>query len=252
MAIVTHSAISSGAWIEFHGITNPRAAVKDMVRKIKKILNGQIFDPHETDADNFPEYRGLYVQDDSGYYQLNIEVMVGKTSSPYYLLSPDNKDHGKGKTVLLLKISGGHLGYNYFISEVAPPLPGLDKAIKKVLYYAERDFQDSAASGSLINSNNFLFLMNRKGSYHDAIFLTEIDKNDLEVKWKYYQDVLQAALGTRYVFMKNAPVYTPYIVYFSKYFEKNKPRVYLEFLDDTRVSIKIESTTSHPINRNKE
>lgn len=269
MTIVRGRDWDANVYAEFRGYSDKKTrdqGIRDLVKKIKKALGDQLYDPYENEEQKDIYFYGLSIKDKNGYFSMNMELFGGASSAPIYLLGPENEDDLQiPKNFVLLKIYPGIPNYQYYIRPVAAPDLKLDATLRQLLSVAEKDFEsirDKNADTLIkkrrrtdtIHLNGFNIRMNYRGSNYSANYFIPASGDSVEFRkqWLYYQQALQAALGSRYVYHKYEMDGRPQLVYYE--YGSNKPRVYLQLNNEydrsASIHIRVESAFTHPTRRN--
>jgi len=270
MAIVRSRDWDRNVYVEFRGFTGKKErdkGIRDLVGKIKNALGEQLYDPNANKSPADIYFYGLSVKDKNGYFSMNMELFGGSSSAPVYLLGPEKEeDQLPKKDFVLLKIYGGIPDYQYYIRTIPPPDEKLNLTLRQMVRAAITDFDSLRATRKdsvfqkrkrtdTLHLNGFDVSMNYSRANYSAClsFPIEVDSASFHEQWQYYQQVLQAALGSEYVYHLYSLQETPYVVYYRKEYVENKPRVYLElekqYNGSLLITIRIESSFSHPTKR---
>lgn len=268
-AVVRYRDWSKNVYVEFRDPANKKTVtqlVKELQLKVEQALGEQLSDMHHRMSDT-SDYFGLYIKDKDGIFAMNMEIMGSSSAEPVYLLGPEREEDREPKqNFVLLKVYGGTPYYSQYITRVAAPDAALDKAIRQMVAAAAADFDsmparhiDSIAERrkglDTFHIGTYTVYMNYRGGNYSARFVFPLadDKEAFTTQWEYYHQVLQAALGSEYVYTKYWLQEDPYILYYAHRSNSVLPRIYLEYEKEAgpggRIVINVQSGYSHPTKR---
>jgi hypothetical protein len=266
MAIVRCRDGDQHVYIEFRGFKGKKerdGGIMDLARKIRKALGEQLYDPYENKDPGELYFYGLSVKDSKGYFSMNMELFGGRSAAGSYLLGPEEEDRSKPQQdFILLKIYGGTPAYNYYINSTDPPDKALHATFTQLIKEAATDFDQLRAQTDsypqkrkrfdTLRLNSFTVIMNYRGSHYSASLQFRVTEGlPPQEAWQYYQQALQAALGSDYVYQVYKSGAQPAILYYRMEGE-DKPRIYLQQEGEDNnpcIGIRIESSFSHPVKR---
>ncbi len=257
------------AYIEFRGFANKKSrdeGIRALVQKIKTALGEQLYDPNEQKDNSEIYFYGLSVKDTNGYFSMNMELFGGSSSAPVYLLGPEREEEGPTKEdFILLKIYPGIPYYQYYIKPVPAPNIELDKTLRELLVASHQDFETLRTSTTSIparrkkadtlSMNGYEVVVNYRGANYSAnlYFPAATDSSAFQRQWLFYQQALQAALGTKYVFGFSSMDELPSAIYYPGYYTgENLPRTHLRLYKEggtQLLHVRIESNVAHPTKR---
>ena len=270
-AIVRKGDWDVNTYIEFRGYKDKKSrneGIKDLIARIKHALGDQLYDRYaDMNADSLYFY-GLNIKDANGYFSMNMELFGSTSSEPVYLLGPEREDKSKAQThFILLKIYGGVPAYQYYIRERKAPDPELHKVVQQLAKSSENDFSDlrrkkadppgadlpgAFKKSDTLRLHGIPVSMTFRGSNYSAAlsFAVPDDSVKFNKEWLYYRYVLEAALGTSYVFYPYDTKDEAYALFYDSKYRENSPRVYLQYRKvgktASQIVIRIQSATSHP------
>lgn len=265
-AIIRKRDWDVNAYIEFRGYKNVQErekGIRDIVSKIKLALGEQLHDRNTANNGTILYFYGLALKDRNGYFNMNMELFGSSSAAPIYLLGPEKEPESDSKRhFVLLKIYPGVPRYQHYIRSIPPPDPKLHHTIQQIVKWAAGDFDSlrNRKRDSLINPNKNRETiqlngedvhMHYRGNYSATLSFPQktADKITFAERWTYYQRILQAALGSDYVYAIYGLNGKPYVVYYPMVNGGKRPGIYLEKDQDSMsgtISIKISSTVSHP------
>jgi hypothetical protein len=258
-AILRENNGSYNAYLEFRGYEDAEAlrrAVADLDASIRLALGDQLMFREDTAAYR-SDYRSYYITNGWGYFEMNLEILAGRSTAEVYLLSPKKEDHRSGGYFILLKVTGGVPGYFRFITPTDPADPLLASAIDSVVQLARTDFSEHKAKQAGVATggadslvlHDWRFRLSFRGAHHYALLRIPGGRGVFE----NLSVSLEGALGSSFVHHRYQRGGKDEHLYFQHKSTVMSPRIYLGWSEDGNdIELRIESPVSHPVKRSRE
>lgn len=218
------------AYVEFRGFKTEEGARKGLQQlfdKIKKALGPQAM-PSTATVSSLLKFYSFSIRDSAGYFSPNIELFGGSSSANPYLLGPEKEAEGRKEYFVLLKVYRGIPAYQFFISpSVKSQDDALHQALQKLLILAEDDFdllrknprfpqQKKRSDTFLLFGHKTRFNFRGERYFATISFPVSGDATAMKTRWQYYQNAIQAVLGSGYVYLHDTLGDEPSVLYYAK------------------------------------
>lgn len=255
------------AYVEFGPYADRQelvVAIQSLKQKIQHALGNNLY--KDGRADNLLNF-SMNIADEKGFFQSNFELLTGTTTEKSYLLTPSThiKETGQREHhFILLKVQSGKPDYYYYVPhKMDVPDTGLQQVLRRMIAAADSDFDSLSKEKGLrkkisekVEIDGQAVIIERMGGNRSANIYIEAaaDSIEFEKQWQYYQKVMQAAAGERYVFTETKNFsYGPYVVYFNKLYDNTLPDMYLQVSNwktkEQLIVLKVQSRFVHPVKR---